>query len=164
MTGPESSGKTTLSRQLADHYQTAWVPEYARTYLERLDRPYRRADLLEIAKEQWRRQEEFASRARELVICDTGLLVMKIWWEEKYGSCHPWIQQRLIDDRESLYLLCRPDLPWEADPMRENPHDRDRLYRKYLDAAAKMKLRVFELGGGGPDRLRNALEIIERER
>jgi len=132
VTGPESSGKTTLARQLAQHYQTVWVPEYARDYIDGLNREYEEADLLEIAKGQVSREDEFAAKySPGLLFCDTSLLVIKIWSEVKYKRCHPWILEQLEQRKVDLYLLAYPDIPWEPDPQREHPHQRMELFDIY---------------------------------
>jgi nicotinamide riboside kinase len=90
ITGPESTGKTTLAQQLAQHYQTVWVPEYSRDYIAQLNRSYEEDDLLEIAKGQVRREDEMvAKHTPDLLICDTSLLVIKVWSKVKYQRCHP---------------------------------------------------------------------------
>lgn len=131
VTGPESTGKTTLSRRLADHFGGDWVPEYARYYLEELGRPYRREDLLEIAQGQWRWERHALERAATWVFSDTSLLVLKVWSEYRYGTTDDWILEHLRRYPPAGYLLCAPDLPWEPDPQRENPHDREVLFDRY---------------------------------
>lgn len=136
ITGPESTGKTTLAKQLAAHFKTSFVPEYARYYLSNLGRPYQEDDLLEIAKGQLEWQNDPQYHGPTVQICDTGFLVLKIWSEYKYGQCHPWILQQYYDHQPDLYLLCDIDLPWQFDPLRENPNERVTLmniYRKELE-------------------------------
>src|SRR5205085_4009363 len=82
--GPECTGKTDLSKFLATHYNTAWVAEYARAYLGKLGRPYVQDDLLKIAHGQLRMEDEWLRDANKLLICDTNLVVIKIWSEVKF--------------------------------------------------------------------------------
>jgi NadR type nicotinamide-nucleotide adenylyltransferase len=159
ITGPESSGKTTLARQLAEAFDTHWVPEYARAYLGLLDRPYRESDLLEIARGQIAREDEFAEKSGELLFCDTSLEVIKIWSDYRYGRCHPWILKQLEKRQPDLYLLCAPDLPWEYDPQRENPNDRDALFDIYRKELTGKKVR--EIRGEGEDRTQKAIETVQ---
>lgn len=132
VTGPESSGKTTLARMLAAHYQAPLVDEQARAYLNALGRPYVELDLLAIAQQQWAAEENGEGMAREtsspLVICDTDLLTIRIWALVKFGRCDPWITKILADDKPDHSILCSPDIPWEPDPLREDPHGRDQLF------------------------------------
>src|SRR5829696_400336 len=116
LTGPESCGKTTLARQLAIYYRTTWVPEFSRTYLEQLERPYQKGDLLEIARGQILREESALQQPGEVIFLDTSLEVIRIWSQVRFGDCDPWILEKTVSCRHSFYLLCQPDLPWEADP------------------------------------------------
>jgi NadR type nicotinamide-nucleotide adenylyltransferase len=156
ITGPESSGKTTLAQALAARFQTLWVPEYARAYLETLARPYVFEDLEEIAKGQIAWEDESAREANKLLFCDTDLLVLKVWSEYKYGRCAPFILEALAARPYDLYLLCRPDIPWVPDPLRENPGEREELYNIYLSELRSMNARFLELNGPLADRLERA--------
>ena len=159
ITGPESSGKTTLAEELALHYKTAWVPEYARIYLNQLDRPYREEDLLEIAQGQVQQEDEAARLNPRLLVCDTSLLVVIIWSTYRYGHCHPWIEEQWRQRPVDHYLLCRPDLPWQPDPQRENPHNRDELFVLYQRALQTKPHKIIE--GNEPTRLGTSIEIID---
>lgn len=160
LTGPESSGKTTLAAQLAGHFNTAWVPEFARSYLNGLDRPYQQADLLEIARGQVALEEDFLKKANGLLFLDTSLEVIKIWSEFRFGSCHPWILEKCQQRRHNLYLLCHPDLPWEYDPQRENPHDREVLFEIYRKELMALAVDFFVLDGQGQERFQNAVNAV----
>ena len=135
ITGPESTGKTSLTQQLAKHYQTVWAPEFARDYLPMLNRPYTYNDILYIAQNQFRMNEDVPDRARRYFFCDTELIVTKIWCDVKFGRCHPWIENHISKQHFDLYLLTDIDLPWEPDPQREHPNLREflmGLYRQEL--------------------------------
>ena len=147
ITGPESAGKTTLAKALAAHYKTAYVPEFSRLYLEKHGPGYDEADLLEIAKGQYSWELAYSRDAKRLLICDTDLLVIKIWSEVRFQECHPWIERQLHLHPYDLFLLCKPDLPWEPDPLRENRDDRDELYQRYLKALQDMNANFFEISG-----------------
>jgi NadR type nicotinamide-nucleotide adenylyltransferase len=153
LTGPESSGKTTLARRLAELHGTAWVPEYAREYLENLGRPYEESDLLEIARGQLEREERAKAKAEKFLFCDTGMLVLKVWSEVKYGNCHPWILEQLQSGRYDFFLLCAPDIPWEPDPLRENPDGRHFLYGIYKKELKRLSLPFVEVSGDVEERL-----------
>lgn len=106
------------------------MPEYAREYLTARDGRYDRADLLRIAEGQCA-AEDAALSGGPILFCDSDMVTIRIWSEEKFGGCDPRIL-RLAETRHyDHWLLCRPDLPWEPDPLRENPHDRDRLFTVY---------------------------------
>ncbi len=129
--GPESTGKTTLTKELAKQYNTVWVPEYARDYLSQLDRPYVQSDLLEIAKGQIESQKKMRKQARELLFCDTDLHVIKVWSEHKYGVCDPWILNQLQLQYYDLYIITDFDIPYEEDPLREHPEMRSYFFDIY---------------------------------
>jgi NadR type nicotinamide-nucleotide adenylyltransferase len=161
ITGPESTGKSMLAEQLAEHYHTLWVPEYAREYINNLDRPYNQEDILEIARGQIRSETSISLQTGDLLICDTELIVTKIWSEVKYGNCDPWILNMLENHTYDLYLLCDIDLPWEEDPQREHPHEREYLFNLYKEELTGRALPFFVISGVGKKRLNNAIRVIE---
>jgi NadR type nicotinamide-nucleotide adenylyltransferase len=162
ITGPESTGKSWLAEKLAGHFQTLWVPEYAREYLARLNRDYVFEDILEIAKGQWSQEKKMMETASGMLFCDTDLLVARIWSEFKYGRCDPWIIRQLDIHRYDLYLLCDIDLPWEADPLRENPHQRKELFDLYQMYLEQMNVNYCIISGNGMKRLEMAIEAVEK--
>jgi nicotinamide riboside kinase len=129
-TGPESSGKTTLAGWLASSYKMPLVPEYARIYIDQLHRPYRKKDLLVMAKGQL--SMECQNLNESMIVCDSDLLTFIIWFEVKYGLVPDWIINWFIHAHRRYYFLCAPDVPWEFDPQRENPDDRDFLFNRYV--------------------------------
>ena len=160
ITGPESTGKSMLAENLAIHYRTEWVPEYAREYINNLDRPYNYDDILIIAKEQIRREERMFGKANQFLFCDTGLIVTKIWCEYKYGKCHKWIHDNIENHKYDLYLLADIDLSWQPDPLREHPDKRKEIFNLYLKEMEKSNLSFKIITGTGEDRLQNAISII----
>ena len=137
-TGPESSGKSTLTAALALYYNAPALEEVARRFLQQNNGRYTREDLDEIAKEQlglWQKH-----RLEPLVFCDTEMLVVKIWAEVKYGSSSPFIEQAFAAQQFDHYFLCRPDIPWEEDPLREHPFQRQELFDTYQAYLQKYQL------------------------
>ena len=132
ITGPESTGKSELSIKLADHFSTIFVSEYSREYLRNRGANYTIEDVLNIAKGQLNAEERVAYKANKLLFCDTDMLVAKIWCNEVFNECPEWIENKVIEHKYDLYLLCYPDLEWESDPLRENPNNREYLYEQYL--------------------------------
>jgi len=124
ITGPESTGKSTLATQLANDYKTVWVPEYARGYIDQLNRPYQEKDLKEIAKGQIQAENKAELKANKFVFCDTELTVIKIWSLYKFGKVDPFILSEANIRSYDLYFLMDIDLPWEYDPQREHPEKR----------------------------------------
>lgn len=159
-TGPECAGKTTICSAIAAQLQVDWVQEYARKYLEEINRPYVEQDLLTIAKGQKELERVVATNNNGLLLCDTSLLVIKIWSLVKYGKCHSWIEEQLKNDLTTLYFLCAPDIPWEADPLRESPHEREKLLLLYKQELEKMKKPYILLRGSETQRKQEVLSIL----
>lgn len=160
ITGPESSGKTWLTKKLADHYNTHFVEEYAREYLEIHGADYVIEDVVNIARGQLEREDETAKMCKDLLFCDTDLLVTKIWCEVVYGKCPEWIEHQFNNHVYDLYLLCFPDIPWEPDPLRENPDDRDMLFELYQSVLIEKGLPFKVVKGLGDVRLKNAITFV----
>ena len=144
--GPESTGKSTLCEQLASHYQTEWVREYAREYLRTNGKEYNYDTLLDIARGQIAEEElvvgslklvdknaagQLPTTNYQLVFIDTNMYVMQVWCEYVFEKCHHWILNRIVERQYDLYLLCDIDLPWIKDELREYPDlaARKKLYR-----------------------------------
>ena len=161
LTGPESTGKSTLAEDLATYYDTFYIPEYAREFINDLDRPYTEADILEIAIEQVDRDNKGTSQYPDILIADTDLLTLIVWSNFKYGKCDPWIVKSLSLLLPDLYLLCAPDLPWESDSQRENPKDREALFEIYKTEIEKLGVPYKIVTGTDKSRLQNAINHIE---
>ena len=160
--GPESTGKSTLSRQLADTFETLWVPENARDYLLQLDRPYAEDDLVIIAKGQVASEDELAVKANKLLICDTDLNVIKVWSEHKYHRCNKYIYDQIKNRKYDLYLLTGIDMPWESDPLREHPDAvmRQHFYNTYHDIVKLSAIPWVAINGDRNQRLAAAIDAI----
>lgn len=161
ITGPESTGKSILSEQLAEHYRTVWVPEFARLYLKKIERPYNYDDILEIAKGQKASELAMKKLANKVLFSDTELLVTKIWCEVKYGKCHEWISRNFEKQDYDLYLLMFPDIPWLYDPLREHPDKRDWLFEFYKDHLEKRQANFRIVNGLSNDRMKNAISFVD---
>jgi NadR type nicotinamide-nucleotide adenylyltransferase len=163
ITGPESTGKSMLAGQLADYYHTVYVHEYAREYIDNLNRPYLLNDIIAIAKGQLENENRFAKKAQRLLFCDSDFIVLKIWCEFKYNTCPEWILDKVNNHIYDLYLLMDIDLPWESDPQREHPHLRELLFNLYKDELAARKLPFRIISGLGNYRLKNAIKAVDEE-
>ena len=159
VTGPESTGKSVLSNWLAAQFGAHWVPEYSRSYLENLDRNYQQADLDKIAVGQIRSEDDVLNKPG-IVICDTSLEVLKIWSMYKYKSCSPFILEQNKDRNADLFLLLAPDIPWLSDPLRENPDDRDALFKLYKQELEVKTSMVIEIHGNYKLRQQTAWDAI----
>jgi nicotinamide riboside kinase len=153
ITGPESSGKTTLCNALSNHFNLPFSKEYAREYLNALKRDYNPDDLLKIAKGQLQTENG-------LQLLDTDLITIKIWSEYKYGRCDKWILDQIEKQKteKRFYLLCSPDIPWQADKQRENPNDREELFEIYKQELNDLGHKYFIVKG--EDRTENSISKI----
>ena len=161
--GPESTGKSTLCEQLADHYKTEWIPEFARNYLLEIRRPYTYEDLLYIAQGQLEQEDRIcASLKTPLVFIDTDMYVMKVWCEYVFKKCHPFILDQIVKRKYDAYLLCNTDLPWVADELREYPdlESRERLFYMYKDLMVNQSTPWFNITGDYDQRLEKAISIV----
>lgn len=164
--GPESTGKSTLCEQLAAHYHTPWVEEYAREYLLKNGRDYSYENLLDIAKGQIQAEEEGTgnrSLTRSAIFIDTDMHVMKVWCEFVFEKCHHWILNRIVERTYDLYLLCNIDLPWVKDELREYPDlkTREKLYHYYKDIMVNQHVPWVDISGNYETRLDTAIRAVE---
>jgi NadR type nicotinamide-nucleotide adenylyltransferase len=162
ITGPECTGKTTLAMQLASHYHTIFIPEYARTYVEDLCRPYEYNDIVRIAEMQKKQHDELKSSGKNLVFLDTYLIITKLWFNIVYGKCPEWIDNELSAHTIDLYLLCNTDIPWVADSVRENGGEmREKLFAMYKNELISSNQNYRIISGQGQQRLQNAREAVD---
>jgi NadR type nicotinamide-nucleotide adenylyltransferase len=165
--GPESSGKTTLSKLLARHYNTVWVPEYARDYLQNKWNNERKtcenSDMIPIAEGQMKLENELAQKADKILICDTDLLETKVYSEEFYdGFVHPDLEKAAIQNTYDLYLLTYIDAPWKKDDLRDRPEQRLEMFKAFENVLRKHHRPYIVLKGTKKDRLEIAINEIDK--
>jgi NadR type nicotinamide-nucleotide adenylyltransferase len=165
--GPESTGKTTLSKQLARHYNTVWAPEYAREYLQDKWNNERKtcenSDLLPIAKGQMALENTLAKKADKLLICDTDLLETKVYSEEYYGGfVNPDLEKAAISNTYDLYLLTYIDTPWEEDDLRDRPGKRLNMFLAFENTLKKYNRPYILLNGNKDLRYKTAVFEIDK--
>jgi len=174
--GPESTGKSSLCEQLANHYNTEWVKEYAREYLLTNGTEYSYDDLLEIAKGQFALENatielvenkttniSASNSTSQIILLDTNMYVLKVWCEFVFEKCHPWILNQIVENSYDLYLLCDVDLPWVKDELREYPdlEIREKLYHHYKDLLVNQSTPWVNISGNYQQRLENAINAID---
>jgi NadR type nicotinamide-nucleotide adenylyltransferase len=182
--GPESAGKSTLCEKLASHYQTLWVPEYAREYLEKHGTDYAYEDFLTIAKGQIELEEKLSDQLQVIsdqlpvsssteahhsslitpyLFIDTDMYVMKVWAEYVFNNCHNWILNRIAERKYDLYLLCDVDLPWIEDNLREYPDEkiRKKLFYFYKELMINQSTPWNIISGNYEERLEKAIQFID---
>lgn len=157
--GAESTGKSTLARQLAELFSAEYVPEYAREYVERLSAPYTYEDVENIARKQI--QQLLNVYCSDLVFFDTELIITKVWFEVKYSVVPDWFMQAYMSLKPNFCLLCMPDLPFVADPVRENAHLREQLTEMYKHELELSAIPYGIVSGSGATRLENAIKIVQ---
>ena len=166
--GPESTGKSTLCEQLAAHFKTAWVPEFARTFLETHGTDYTYDDLFSIAEGQMRTEDEMAERFSKTaeynkqLFIDTDLYVIKVWSEFVFNKCDNRILSQIAARQYDLYLLCNTDLEWVKDNLREYPdlETRDKLFHFYKDAMVNQFVSWVIIQGNHDERLQLAIDAV----
>lgn len=165
LVGAECSGKTTLARALAVRLGTPWVPEYARSFLAGRS-GYQKSDVLSIARGQRAAEQALRDIGHRLIIADTDLVVIKIWWAVRFGESNVWVDTALHEDLSApnrrLYLLPRPDFPWVGDPLRENPDDRTVLHERYRALLDELGVAYRELTGTKQERLAAAAAAVQQ--
>ncbi len=188
--GPESTGKSTLCSQLAEHYETLWVPEYAREYLLKNGTNYSFDDLLKIAKEQIASEGAVSNKlsakgvlqaaislkpvgrrtsciahpaSSRLLFIDTDMYVIKVWCEYVFNKCHTWVLNCIADRYYDGYILCNPDLDWVADALREYPDKtvREKLYYYYKDLMINQSTPWVDINGNYDERFEKAIRFID---
>lgn len=159
VTGPESCGKTTLALALSESLKADYVPEFAVTYLEEKQATYSQADLDEIALGQ---QKMITNSQKSIIISDSDYVVLQVWSEYRFGKASDLIRNLVKQERFDLYLLCAPDIPWEAGPFRENPYDREVLLQSYETILQKEGLPYLLINGSHDNRLKKSMEFVSR--
>lgn len=161
LTGSESTGKTTLTADLARHYGAVWVPEYVRSYAEWKRAPLDASDVEPIATGQIEAQDAALERAGKLLLLDTDLLSTVVYAEHYYGHCPEWISATAVARKADLYLLLDIDVPWTPDPQRDRPHDRSAMQALFRKALVARGCRFEEIRGGWRERFLAARAAIE---
>jgi NadR type nicotinamide-nucleotide adenylyltransferase len=166
--GPESTGKSALAKSLSEYFNSPWVPEYAREYVEKLTLPYTYDDVCNIALKQIE-QEDFYSKAldynHKYVFFDTDLIITKVWFEYCFQKVPDFLVEQLKKNIFDFYLLCVPDLPWEADLVREHGHDREFFFNWYKKEIEHTGKPYCIIKGIGNQRIKNAINgILKQEK
>ena len=165
MYGPESTGKTTLSTQLAAHYNDGWIPEFARDFLqEKWDKNQEvctEEDLIAIAVGQTKIENEAVTKANKLLFCDTNLLVTKVFSDIFYERCEPTLEQAAKEHEYDLIFLTYIDVPWEADDLRDSPEDREKTFKTFEEAIIQNGNPYVKIQGNKEERYKKAVQIVD---
>ena len=156
--GGTASGKTTLATELSQELGVHSCPEYARTFLHSTNGVYSYSDLDTIASGQ----VQLWKTATQPIICDTEMTVIKIWSDVKFGKVSPLVMNLYHEQVFDHYFLCAPDIPWEPDPLREDPDQRDWLLQLYEKELIALRRRFTVLTGSKKDRLKKSRDVLEK--
>ncbi len=159
--GPESTGKSTISRQLALHFDTVWVPEYARGYCENLVAECTWEDEINMFRGQLELEEQTALLANRILICDTTFITVKIWSDHMFGQTPQEVLDKLPLHNYDFYLLMNIDLPWEEDPLRDFPHMREHFMEVWHKELKALNATYCLISGSEEGRLQNAIQAID---
>ena len=160
VTGPESTGKTTLAARLAAYYRTVWVPEASRIYAERKQSPLLVSDVAPIAREHVAMADEAVPAAGRLIVLDTDLLSTAVYSQHYYGVVPPEVKALERARRADLYLLCDVDVPWLPDGIRDRPTNREAMLAVFREALETRKLRWTMITGDWETRWQTAIDAV----
>lgn len=150
-----------MSAYLAKHYDTVWVPEFAREYCEKLTEPPMWQDEINMFNGQLALEKEILPQANRLLICDTTFITVKIWSDHTFGRSPQEVLDNLPNHPYDLYLLLNIDLPWEEDPLRDFPHMRDHFMDVWHKELQDLNARYTLISGTGPERYERAIITID---
>ena len=159
--GPESTGKSLLTKELARYFNANSVSEYSRDYFENREYKYEIEDLISIAKGQLCKEENIANSSSGLLFCDTDILTIKIWSHIVFNTVPDWIDEKVKTHTYQLYLLCNTDIEWESDRFRKNDHNRQYIYNLFVKELERYNLNYRVVKGKGGVRLVNAVSFLE---
>jgi NadR type nicotinamide-nucleotide adenylyltransferase len=159
--GPESTGKSTISPMLAEHYDTVWVPEYAREYCEKLTAPCTWEDEINMFRGQLELEKKLLPKANKILICDTTFITVKIWSDQMFGKAPQEVLDELPKHTYDFYLLMNIDLPWENDPLRDFPHLREHFMEVWHQELQALGAKYEVISGTNAQRFRNAVKAID---
>ncbi len=161
LVGPESTGKTTLCEQLATHFNTVFVPEFARTYFEREDiSNYTIEQVADIYKNQLLHENNLNAKNKSFVFCDTALISGKIWCEIVFKKTPDFIEDNLAKQHYNLYLLCDVDIAWVKDEQRKNEKDRMQIFEMHQQLLKQLNANYKIVSGFNENRLQNAIKLV----
>lgn len=165
--GPESTGKTTLSKQLATYYNTRWVPEYMRIFLENKtlipgEEIVAYEDLYPIAEGQMQTENNVLDLADTILFCDTNLLELQVYAEYYFGKCPEQISEYVDQNKYDLYILTYIDTPWVSDGMRDRPEDREKMFARFEQKLIDNNLPYIVVKGDEKQRLGFATSYIDK--
>lgn len=161
ISGPESVGKSTLTKYLSEYFKSPYITELARDYLKDIGTNYKYEDIEKIARLHIETEKEILQNSPEIIFYDTDLINIKVWFLDVYKRCPDWILNHLLMYKPDMHLLCYPDLAWEYDPLRENPYRRDYFFNIYKSEIEKLNINYKIISGQNQKRFDIAIDTIK---
>lgn len=161
--GPESTGKSTLARDLARHFRTAYAWEYARPLLDPQGGQCTPEDIPKIVRGQIATEEALARQANRVLFCDTDVLTTTIWSDVLFGDTPPWIREAADRRDYDLYLVTDVDVPWVDDSQRffAEPAVRRAMLDRFLATLHVRQRRYAMIRGNWEERFKTACDVVE---
>lgn len=160
--GPESTGKSTMAKQLSKYYNVSWVPEYARYYCANLTEPCTLQDEVNMFYGQLALEDSVVENMEDdFLICDTTFLTVKIWSDAFFGQTPKVVLEALKQREYDFYVLLDIDLPWEDDPLRDFPNQRGHFMQVWHDELNALNANYKLVSGIGEERVANAIKAID---
>jgi HTH-type transcriptional repressor of NAD biosynthesis genes len=160
--GPESTGKTTLCRDLARHYDTVYVPEYLRTWLDHKGAACEPSDLQWVVRGQRASEEALAQQANRVLFCDTDALMAVVYGTFYYGGVSDEIRAAAAEHRVDLDLVLDVDVPWIPDAQRDMPQRREEMRDLCMRTLAAHGRRYTLVRGTWDERRQTARRAVDR--
>lgn len=159
--GAESTGKSELCEKMAAHFNTLWVPEYAREYFNHSNiYKYSLQDLESILEQQLTWETEYSLKANKLLFCDTTAITLKIWAELEFSTCPQTIEQAVQHQNYDFYLICNNDIDWQEDPQRLNKFSRELIFEKNKQEVETSKIPFLVVSGRGTERVKKTIQAL----
>jgi nicotinamide riboside kinase len=163
ITGPESTGKSTLAKSLSNYLKEPFVPEFSRYFIPTLKESYTAANLVDIARGQLFWHQLYKSNTNKVLLCDTGVEAIDIWFQYRFGDIDAQIRELFTADEDCFYLLCKPDIPWVDDPLRETPHQRPQIFDSFVSLLNQFGKNYYIIEGQHEeDRFHCALDHLKK--
>lgn len=164
--GPESTGKTSLAKELASHYNTIWIPEYCREYAQQKWDTQKKTltshDVLAIVKGQIELEHQLISKNKQhsFIFLDTDILATKVYAKAYYEQEFETLNHLIPKHTGDYYLLCNIDVPWIADDLRDKPSERKEMLNAFEKALLNHQKKYDLISGTPSERKRLAIEKI----
>ena len=164
--GPESTGKSSLTKFLASHYKTYYVEEFARQYLQEkwdnFGKVCEKQDLIPIAKGQIKNENIMSKKANRVLFCDTDLLTTAVYSRLYFnGFCDAELDKFSKHNYYDLYLLMDIDIEWVKDDLRDRPNERAELFNVFKNALIENNKNYMIVSGNFEKRKQTSINFID---